>query len=152
MKISIDNLEDQGIIKLLEEHLLDMRKYSPPESVHALDVKGLKLPEITFWSARKNDLAFGCIALKHLNPLEGEIKSMRTSINSRGKGIASDLLQHLIKEAKLRGYEKLYLETGSMDFFKPAHALYKKFGFKHCPSFGDYHADSNSFFMELKIN
>ncbi len=151
MEISIDNLEDKGVIRLLEEHLSDMYANSPPESVHALDPEALKSPNITFWCARENGKALGCIALKQLNAKEAEIKSMRTTASSRGKGIGTALLQHLLTEAKRQGYEKLNLETGSMDFFKPAHALYKKFGFQLCGPFGDYELDANSFFMELKL-
>ncbi len=151
MEISIDNLENEGVIKLLEEHLADMYANSPPESVHALDIKALKSPNITFWCARENGKALGCIALKQLNSKEAEIKSMRTTASSRGKGVGTALLQHLLTEAKRQGYEKLSLETGAMDFFKPAHALYKNFGFQLCGPFGDYELDANSYFMELKL-
>ena len=152
MIITIDKFEDEGIIKLLEEHLADMHANSPPESVHALDVEVLKSPLITFWSARENTEVLGCIALKELTPGEGEIKSMRTSRLNRNQGVASALLRNLLIEAESRGYKKLNLETGSREFFKPAHALYEKFGFRHCGPFGSYRADSNSLFMELDLN
>jgi hypothetical protein len=32
-----------------------MSELSPPESVHALDVRRLKSPDITFWSVREGD-------------------------------------------------------------------------------------------------
>ena len=91
------------------------------------------------------------IAIKELNAKQGEIKSMRTSNHARKQGVASQLLLHVLKVAESRNYEKLYLETGSMDFFKPARTLYEKYGFTYCQPFADYKADVNSCFMSLKL-
>lgn len=148
LNISIDRFEDDSVVQLLNEHLSDMRANSPPESVHALDIEALKAVDITFWSAREsNGHVMGCIALKALSATAAEIKSMRTQARYRGKKVASQLLQHLLEEAKQRGYRTLYLETGAMDFFKPAHALYQKFGFQFCGPFATYKEDPNSLFM-----
>ncbi|MGF1683987.1 GNAT family N-acetyltransferase [Photobacterium minamisatsumaniensis] len=152
MQIAVDKLEDKGVIQLLEEHLADMYATSPPESVHALDLDALKSPSITFWSARYNGEVLGCVALKTLNTKQAEIKSMRTTESSRGLGVATKLLEHLISEAHNQGYETLSLETGSMDFFKPARNLYEKYGFSYCQPFGDYKLDPNSLFMELNLS
>lgn len=151
MKVEIDHLEDEAVIQLLEEHLADMRATSPPESIHALDVESLKAPEITFWCARENGQPLGCIALKQLNPLQAEIKSMRTTERSRGKGVGAVLLKHLLAEVVERGYQQVNLETGSQDFFKPARRVYERFGFEYCEPFGDYKLDPSSLFMTLKI-
>jgi putative acetyltransferase len=61
------------------------------------------------------------------------------------------MLAHIIDEAKRRGYARLSLETGSMDFFRPAQSLYEKFGFQYCPPFGDYVLDPNSVFMTREL-
>jgi putative acetyltransferase len=53
----------------------------------------------------------------------------------------------MLAEAKRRGYTRVSLETGSMEFFRPARALYARFGFAPCPPFADYRADPNSVFM-----
>ena len=151
MKVEIDHLEDEGVIKLLEEHLADMHATSPPESIHALDVESLKAPDITFWCARKNGQALGCIALKQLTPAHAEIKSMRTTEASRGKGVGSSLLEHLLAEVADRGYESVSLETGSQDFFISARRLYERCGFEYCEPFSDYKLDPNSLFMTLEI-
>ncbi len=92
-------------------------------------------------------------SLSELDPIHGEIKSMRTSPALKRKGIASSLLRHIIEESLKCGYQRLSLETGSMDFFHPARKLYEKFGFAYCQPFSDYKADSNSVFMtkELKL-
>ncbi len=72
---------------------------------------------------------------------------MRVAMHVRGAGVGGILVEHLIGESKRRSYEALYLETGAMDFFRPARRLYEKFGFTHCGCFGDYKEDPNSVFM-----
>lgn len=109
-----------------------MKSVSPPESKHALDLEGLRKPEITFWTVWNDARLIGCGAMKELDADHAEIKSMRTTASYRGKGIASMLLQHLLNEAKLRGYRRISLETGSMPFFEPARNLYAKYGFENC--------------------
>jgi putative acetyltransferase len=46
---------------------------------------------------------------------------------------------------------RLSLETGSWEFFRPAHALYRHHGFVECAPFADYAADPNSLFMSLDL-
>ncbi len=151
MDIAIDNLQDKEVLTLLEEHLVDMHANSPAGSMHALDVHSLKAADITFWCAREGGEPVGCIAMKELHATKAEIKSMRTTASSRGNGVGTALLEHLLREASSRGYKKLSLETGSHDFFKPACTLYEKFGFEYCEPFGEYAEDPNSLFMELNF-
>lgn len=145
--ISVDDLTGGDVIALLEEHLADMYATSPAECVHALDVSKLKAQEITFFAARSDSRLLGCIALKHINPLEAEIKSMRTPANARRTGTGKLLLEHLIRFASDAGYQTLWLETGSMEFFAPARQLYQRYGFSFCGPFADYQPDPNSCFM-----
>jgi putative acetyltransferase len=138
--------------KLLSEHLADMYATSPPESVHALDHESLSGPGMTFWTARQDSEVLGCCALKQLDTgpgkeKQGEIKSMRTAAHARGRGVATGLLEHLLAEARRGGYEQLFLETGSQEFFAPARRLYQRHGFIDCPPFGTYVPDPNSIFM-----
>ena len=151
MDIRIDDLSGPEIVELLQEHLRDMHRVSPPESVHALDIESLRKPEITFWTIWDAGILAGCGAIKELDPQHAEIKSMRTASSHRHKGVAKQLLQHLLDEAKQRGYTRVSLETGSMDFFMPARALYASFGFKNCSPFSDYIADPNSVFMTKEL-
>lgn len=151
IKIITDDLSDPRIAIFLNEHIREMRSVSPPESTHALDLDGLRKPEITFWSAWNNDELIGCGAIKRLTNSHAEIKSMRTSRKYRRNGIASILLKHIINESIKSGFRKLSLETGSMKFFEPARALYKKHGFKYCEPFNGYKKDPNSVFMTLEI-
>lgn len=151
MEIKIDDLTSGEVISLLEEHLADMYATSPAESVHALDIKALKNPAITFYSCWKNDELLGCVALRELDINHVELKSMRTASNARKLGVASKLMQHILAIAKQRHYQKISLETGSMDFFQPARQLYKKYDFDYCGPFGDYQLDANSKFMTRNI-
>ncbi len=147
MRILVDDLQGPEIIALLQEHLAEMRSVSPPESVHALDLPGLRKPEITFWTVWLGSELAGCGALKQLGPEHGEIKSMRTARHHKRKGIAASVVRHILGEAARRGYRRLSLETGSQPHFAPARSLYASFGFQNCGPFGDYVEDPNSVFM-----
>ncbi len=150
--IGRDTPEREDVQQLLGEHLADMYATSPPESVHALDPAALAGPGISFWTAREGSRLLGCAALKHLAPGEAEIKSMRTAAAARGRGVASTLLSHLLAEARHSGYRRLFLETGSQEFFAPARRLYQRHGFTDCPPFAGYAPDPNSVFMSLLLD
>ena len=151
MRIREDDLKGGAVERLLREHLEDMHEITPPESVHALDLEALRSPGITFWSAWEGEELVGCGALKELDPRSGEIKSMRTAVDHRGRGVASEILEHIIGESRRRGYECLSLETGSMAEFAPARALYERYGFEYRGPFGDYTDDPNSVFMAKRL-
>lgn len=151
MKIVVDDLSGPEIAGFLKEHLDDMKKVSPPESKHALDLDGLRRPEITFWTVWDGSMLVGCGALMDLGGGHAEIKSMRTSPSRKRQGIASMLLRHMIDEARERGIHRLSLETGSMRYFEPARRLYAGHGFEYCPPFGDYKEDPNSVFMSKEL-
>ena len=151
MNIEIDDLCRSDLLALLDEHLQNMYALSPRESVHALDLEKLRHPGITFWSARNGSVLLGCGALKELDPGHGEVKSMRTPNALRRQGAGRAILAHVIDGSRSRGYQRLSLETGAHDAFKPAQALYASFGFTCCGPFADYAADSNSVFMTLEL-
>ena len=151
MHIEVDDLSRPAIHALLEEHLRNMREISPPESVHALDLDKLRSPDITFWTVWEDAQLIGCGALKELDRVHGEIKSMRTPEALRRKGAGRAMLAHIIGQARARSYERLSLETGSFDAFKPARQLYESVGFVYCGPFGTYEEDPNSMFMTLRL-
>lgn len=148
MKIVIDDLAGAEIAELLQEHLQDMYAASPAESVHALDLDELRQPDITFWSIWQEDKLAGCVALKELDKEHAEIKSMRTASAFRRKGVAAQLLSHLIAVARQRNYQRLSLETGPTENFAAARNLYERFGFGYCLPFADYREDPYSVFMD----
>ncbi len=147
MIIKIDDLQGSEIAELLEDHLHSMTLHSPPESIHALDLEGLRKPEITFWSAWEDGELLGCGALKELDEKHAEVKSVKTSTAHLRKGVAKQIMLYILEAAKERGYERLSLETGSMDAFLPARKLYETLGFTYCGPFADYTIDENSMFM-----
>lgn len=152
MNIKADDLTHPQVIELIREHLYGMTLHSPPESIHALDIEALRKPGLTFWTVWEGEELLGCGALKELSPQHGEIKSMRTSSKHLRKGTAKHLLNFILEEAKKRGYQRLSLETGSMDAFVPARSLYASVGFQLCGPFADYIEDPNSVFMTKELD
>lgn len=147
----MDDLSGVQVKALIAEHLQGMAADSPPESIHALNLDGLKEPEITFWCAWEGDDLLGCGAIKELDPAHAELKSMRTASAHLRKGVARKILAHIMDVAVERGYKRVSLETGSMDSFIPARKLYEDFGFEYCEPFADYTLDPNSAFMTKTI-
>jgi putative acetyltransferase len=147
VRIVVDDLSGPEIACFLEEHVRQMREISPPESKHALDLEGLRRPEVTFWSVQDDDELVGCGALRRLDARHAELKSMRTAVARKRGGVASLLLEHILAEARRAGFSRVSLETGSAAFFLPARRLYAKFGFTVCEPFADYRPDPLSIFM-----
>ncbi len=151
MKIMLDDLKGVEIKEFLKDHLLEVSRYLPPESIHVIDIASLQKPNITFWSIWDEANIVGCGALKELDPKHAEIKSMRIASTHRKKGVASRLLKHIINEARKRNYAQISVETGSMDAFFPARRLYMKHGFQDSEPFGEYIEDPNSIFMTMYL-
>jgi putative acetyltransferase len=151
--IGVDDPNAADVLELLEEHLRDMFATSPAESVHALDPESLADLTITFWAARDAEtgelLAIG--ALKQHDDTMGELKSMRTTVAARGRGVASAVLAVILEECRARGLREVNLETGTQDYFAPARALYAKHGFRPRGPFADYTVDASSAYFELAL-
>lgn len=147
----IDDLSGEPTRRLIERHLAGMQASSPAGCVHALDVDALRQPGVTFWSAWIDDEIAGCGALKQLDERQGELKSMRVADAFLGRGVGRALLGHLTAEARHRGMERLWLETGSSDPFIPAIRLYESAGFVRCGAFGDYMDNPFSIFMTRSL-
>ena len=152
MIIAIEDPSAADVLTLLAQHLEEMNAHCSPESMHALAAHGLRHPSISFWTARRDDgVLMGCGALKALSADHGEIKSMRTAADHRRQGVSAALLETIIKTAQARGMTRLSLETGTIDLFTPARALYSKYGFKQCPPFADYSVGPESTFYTREI-
>jgi putative acetyltransferase len=151
LRIEHDDLSRPQVLALIEEHLRNMHELSPPEQVFAFDASKLRAPDVTFWTAWRGDVLQGCAALKQLSPTAGEIKAMRTPARLRRTGAGRALLRHVLDVARARGYEVLYLETGSHAAFLPAQTLYASAGFVRCGPFGSYRDNGNSVFMSLRL-
>src|SRR5918996_2499739 len=149
MHILEGGLDDPRVVALLHTHLTRARAETARGSAHALDLSGLRSPDVTFWSAWEGDAAVGVGALRRLSADHGEVKSMHTAEAARGRGVGSALLRQIMAMARARGMSRLSLETGSWPYFLPARALYARHGFVECGPFGEYRADPNSVFMTL---
>ena len=132
-------------------HITKARAETAPGSAHALDLGGLRSPDIRLWTAWDGKVLLGTIALKRLSSSHGEVKSMHTAEAARRRGIGTALLRHIIEAARADGIDRLSLETGSWSYFLPARAFYAKHGFTECGPFGDYVDDPNSVFMSLDL-
>ena len=150
-RIIADDLSGAQVATLLQLHLDEMHRWSPPESVHAMPIARLRAADVTFYSAWHGEELAACGALKALGGGHGELKSMRAAPQWRGRGAGRAMLDHLLREARARGYTKISLETGRPDEFRAARLLYEANGFVQCPPFADYTADPFSICMTREL-
>ena len=146
------NFDHPEVNKLLTTHFIELRAASPEGSAHVLDIPGLKIPSIKFWSLWDNEKLFGCGALKLLDKGHGEFKSIRIHNSFRNKGNGIRLINHLIYEAEKLNIKRISLETGAGKFFDPARKLFEKCDFRPCKPFAHYKKDINSIYLTKLIN
>ena len=146
------NFDNPEVNELLTKHFVELRAASPEGSAHVLDIPGLKVPSIKFWSLWKDKNLIGCGALKFLNKEHGEFKSIRIHDNFRKQGQGNNVISHLINEAKKLKIKRLSIETGAGDFFIPARKLFKKTCFTVCEPFAHYKEDINSVYLTILID
>ena len=146
------NFDNQEVHELLIKHFIDLRAASPKGSAHVLDILGLKVSSIKFWSLWQDEMLMGCGALKFIDKSHGEFKSIRIHNDFRNQGNGINVIHHLINEAKKLNINRLSIETGAGDFFKPARQLFKKCGFVTCKPFAHYKEDVNSVYLTKIIN
>jgi putative acetyltransferase len=153
VRIEREDPATPDVVALLGAHLAVTKDTAPPESCHALDSEELRAPHITFLAARDDAGALlGMGALADLGAGHGEIKSMHTASGARGRGIAAAVLTRLVDIARDAGFTRVSLETGTQDFFAPAHRLYERHGFTECGPFDTYVADPHSRFYTLELS
>ena len=146
-----DNFDNPEVNELLTKHFIELRAASPEGSAHVLDIPGLKVPSIKFWSLWNDEKLIGCGALKFLDKEHGEFKSIRIHDNFRKQGQGINVINHLINEAKKLKIKRLSIETGAGIFFIPARKLFKKTGFTVCEPFAHYKKDINSVYLTKLI-
>jgi len=151
VKIRNADLDTPEFAELMGAHADLMLRLTPPGSCHFIPLDGLRAEDVTVWEIRDGDTLVGSGALKHLDDANGELKTMHTLESRRGDGLGRKMLEHIIAEARARGYEKLSLETGSTEAFLPSRRLYAAHGFETCGPFGDYVEDPHNVFMALQL-
>jgi putative acetyltransferase len=151
LRIVPDDLSGPQILALLQLHLDDMHRWSPPQSVHAMPAVRLRQPDVAFFAAWDGDVLAGCGAIKHLDDRHGELKSMRAAPAYRSQGVGRAILHRLLDEARARGYTRVSLETGRPEPFHAAQKLYRANGFIECAPFADYVPDPFSLCMTKEL-
>ena len=146
------NFDHPEVNELLSKHFIELRKASPEGSAHVLDIPGLKVSSIKFWSLWEDDKLMGCGALKYLDKKHGEFKSIRVHDNFRAKGRGIEVINHLIYEAQKLEINRISIETGAGKFFEPARRLFKKCNFEPCEPFAHYKKDINSLYFSKLIS
>ena len=149
--ISVDDPRRPEVRALLERHLSFCLSETPPEHSFALDVDGLLDPKVTLVSYRDGENVLGVAALKELDGAHAEVKSMHTAAEARGRGVGRALLAHLLDTAKARGYQRVFLETGTTPGFAAARALYESMGFTPTGPFGGYPETGDNMFYSLAL-
>ncbi len=149
--IKIDDISRADVCDLISSHVSNMHSKTPQEYAYAIDIEALKANDIDVWTLWDGETLMGCGALHALDKQHGEIKSMRTHLDFLRRGVAASLLDHIISEARIRGYNILSLETGTTDEFEPAVQLYKKYGFQKGSAFANYDESPYNQFYHLKL-
>jgi putative acetyltransferase len=151
IEIRRGDFTDPRVLALLRHHFDKCHEVTPPGSAHVFDVSRLNSADVDFWAAWEGEELLGVGAMKMLDDMHGEVKSMHTSEAARRRGVGSAILRHIIATSRAKGIKRLSLETGSFGYFKPAATLYRSHGFVDCEPFGDYKTDPNSIFLTLEI-
>jgi len=123
---------------VLQAHWLFCTSSTPIEHVYALDASKLFSPDITVFGARIDGELVGVGAMRKLDLLHAELKSMHTLAKSRGSGVGKAMVAYIEDFARSSGIERMSLETGTNEAFRPARQLYKSLGYQSCDAFGDY--------------
>ena len=146
------NFDNTEVNELLTKHFIELRIASPEGSAHVLDIPGLKVSSIKFWSLWEDENLMGCGALKFLSEDHGEFKSIRVHDNFRNKGNGTKVMKYLIDKAKKLKIKRISIETGAGKFFEPARKLFKKCNFELCEPFAHYKEDENSIYLTKLIS
>ena len=126
------------LAQILQAHWLFCTSSTPIEHVYALHASKLFSPDITVFSARIDGEIVGVGAIRKLDAHHAELKSMHTLAKSRGSGVGKAMVAHIEDFAKRSGIERISLETGTNETFRPARELYNSLGYESCEAFGDY--------------
>jgi putative acetyltransferase len=136
--ITIEDSLTVELAQILQAHWLFCTSSTPIEHVYALDASKLFSPDITVFGARIDGELVGVGAIRKLDAHHAELKSMHTLAKSRGSGVGKAMVAHIEDFARSSGIERMSLETGTNEAFKPARELYKSLGYNSCDAFGDY--------------
>jgi ribosomal protein S18 acetylase RimI-like enzyme len=86
-----------------------------------------KEPHGVFLIAKENNKVVGCVGIRKLENNICEMKRLFVNDRYRGNGIGKKLVEMITKEAKLKHYEKMRLDT--LNTMEDALNIYRKNGF-----------------------
>ena len=149
--ITAEKSLNEELARVLQAHWLFCTSSTPIEHVYALDASKLFSPDITVFGARINGELVGVGAIRKLDAQHGELKSMHTLAKSRGSGVGKAMVAHIEDFARSSGIERMSLETGTNDAFRPARELYMSMGYNSCDAFADYVLSEDNMCMTKMI-
>lgn len=140
--------------KRYEPLLIDFLEQCLPESGRALDINGrhsfykdIENCFKAFWCMFDQDKMIGAVAVKQLDDMSCELKSLYLLERYQGRGYGKSLLKEAIAYAKEIGYEKMYLD--SLSTSTKAVALYCKTGFVDTDKYNE--SERSDVFMVLNL-
>jgi putative acetyltransferase len=136
--ITVEGSLTDELAQVLQAHWLFCTSSTPIEHVYALDAAKLFNPDITVFGARIAGELVGVGAMRKLDQHHAELKSMHTLAKSRGLGVGKAMVAHIEDFARSSRIDRMSLETGTNEEFRPARELYKSLGYNSCDAFGDY--------------
>ena len=149
-RISQVSVDDPDVATLIQRHVELMRSQTPEEACHVMTSEALANDDTDLLVLRENGRALAIGALRHMGTF-GELKSMHTAVEARGRGLGRSMVRALVARARDAGMTHVSLETGSGPEHMAARALYASEGFSECPPFGGYSAHPLSVFMTRSI-
>jgi putative acetyltransferase len=150
--ITVEDPQAADVGAVLARHLAVMHEATPPAHVHALPAERLQDPAVTLFGARHQGVLLAVGAIRRLDDMHAELKSMHTLTEARGQGVGRAMLRHLLQVAVVNGFRRVSLETGTMAAFEPARRMYRSAGFRPCQPFGDYTVNPYSVCMTLVLD
>jgi putative acetyltransferase len=91
------------------------------------------LPHGRLLLARGGAELVGCVALRSLPHRTCEMKRLYVRARNRASGAGRQLVEQVIKEARIVGYKQMFLDT--LPNMTRAQTLYAQFGFKDVPPY-----------------
>lgn len=129
-----DALEDAR--SLIRAHFTAHSSAHTPEETERV-LAALPSPYVApgggIWVAYEGETALGSAALQPQSDDAGELKRMFVRPEARGRGVARALAQHVIADARRRGYSRLRL--GTLTTMHAAQQLYLSLGFTPVPAY-----------------
>jgi putative acetyltransferase len=151
MTLRIVNIDPEGhIARALLKHAAHEVRPLYPGAAAAPEPGNARLgAREVYVAAFDGDEPRGCGALRELSDATAELRRVYVRSDVRRRGIARQLIVHLIGQAQRLGYRCVRVETG--DRQAAAMALYQQCGFRRIAPFGEYAHDPTSVCYELEL-